>query len=68
VKKETCVIKAHLLEVSKKYTGIFAILVNGVVDWYLYEKGGINTDKLIEFLRKNITCKLRHLELVYHVS
>ena len=23
--------------------------VNGVVNWDLYEKGGINTDRLIEF-------------------
>ena len=35
-------------EVFKKYTGIFAILVYGVVEWDLYEKGGINTDRLIK--------------------
>jgi hypothetical protein len=31
-----------------------------VIEWDLYEKGGINTDRLIEFLEKNITSKLRN--------
>ena len=44
----------------QKYTGIFAINVDGVVDWDLYEKGGINTDRLIDFLEQNITNKLRN--------
>ena len=39
----------------QKYTGIFAISVNGVVGWDLYEKSGINTYRLIEFLEKFIT-------------
>jgi transposase len=55
-----CVIKTQSQEVFKKYTGIFAISVDGVVEWDLYEKGGINTDRLIEFLEKNITSKLRN--------
>ena len=59
-KGKRCVIKTHSQEVFKKYTGIFAISVNGVVGWDLYEKGGINTDRLIEFLEKNITSKLRN--------
>ena len=42
-----CVIKTQSQEVFKKYTGIFAISVDGVVEWDLYEKGGINTDRLI---------------------
>ena len=44
----------------QKYTGIFAISVDGVIEWDLYEKGGINTDRLIDFLEKNITSKLRN--------
>jgi hypothetical protein len=44
----------------KKYTGVFAISVNGVIHWNLYEKGGITTDRLIEFLEHNITSKLRN--------
>ena len=50
-KGKRCVIKTQSQEVFKKYTGIFAINVNGVVDWDLYEKGGINTDRLIDFFR-----------------
>jgi len=55
-----CVIKTTSQEVFKKYTGIFAITSKGVIEWDLYEKGGINTDRLIEFLEKNITSKLKN--------
>ena len=55
-----CVIKTQSQEVFKKYTGVFAISVNGVVNWDLYEKGGINTDRLIEFLEKYITTKFKN--------
>ena len=59
-KGKRCVLKTQSQEVFKKYTGIFAISVNGVVNWDLYEKGGINTDRLIDFLEHNITSKLRN--------
>ena len=59
-KGKRCVIKTQSQEVFKKYTGIFAISVDGVIEWDLYENGGINTDRLIEFLEKNITSKLRN--------
>ena len=59
-KGKRCIIKTQSQEVFKKYTGIFAISVDGVIDWDLYEKGGINTDRLIDFLEKNITSKLRN--------
>jgi len=55
-----CVIKTQSQEVFKKYTGIFAISVNGVEGWELYEKGGINTERLVEFLQKFITEKYRN--------
>ena len=55
-----CVIKTQSQEVFKKYTGIFAISVNGVEGWDLYEKSGINTDRLIEFLEKHITEKYKN--------
>ena len=54
-KGKRCVIKTQSQEVFKKYTGIFAISVNGIEGWDLYEKSGINTDRLIEFLEKCIT-------------
>ena len=55
-----CVIKTQSQDVFKKYTGIFAISVNGVDGWELYEKGGINTERLVEFLEKFITEKYRN--------
>ena len=59
-KGNRCVIKTQSQEVFKKYTGIFAISVNGVEGWDLYEKSGINTDRLIEFLEKFITGKYKN--------
>ena len=59
-KGKRCVIKTQSQEVFKKYTGVFAISVNGVIHWDLYEKGGITTDRLIEFLEHNITSKLQN--------
>ena len=59
-KGKRCVIKTQSQEVFKKYTGVFAISVNGVVNWDLYEKGGITTYRLIEFLEHNITSKLQN--------
>ena len=59
-KWKRCVIKTQSQEVFKKYTGIFAISVNGVEGWDLYEKSGINTDRLIEFLEKHITEKYKN--------
>jgi len=55
-----CVIKTTSQKVFKKYTGIFAITSKGVIEWDLYEKGGINTYRLVEFLEKNITSKLKN--------
>jgi transposase len=57
-KGKRCVIKTQSQEVFKKYTGIIAISVNGVINWDLYEKGGINADRLVDFLEHNITSKL----------
>jgi len=54
-KGKRCVIKTQSQEVFKKYTGIFAISSQGVIGWELYEKSGINADRLYEFLEKHIT-------------
>jgi len=59
-KGKRCVIKTQSQEVFKKYTGIFAISVNGVEGWYLYEKSGINADRMVEFLEHNITNKFKN--------
>jgi len=55
-----CVIKTQSQEVFKKYTGIFAISTKGVLGWGLYEKNGINTDRLYEFLETHITNKYKN--------
>ena len=55
-----CVIKTQQQEVFKKYTGIFAISTKGVLGWELYEKSGINTDRLYEFLETHITNKYKN--------
>jgi len=55
-----CVIKTQSQEIFKKYTGIFAISTNGVLGWNLYQKGGINTDRLVDFLETHITNKYKN--------
>ncbi len=55
-----CVIKTTSQEVFKKYTAIFAININGVIGWELYEKGGIDSDRLSIFLEKFITKKYKN--------
>jgi transposase len=59
-----CVIKTQSQEVFKKYTGIFAISSNGIEGWELYEKGGINVDRLYNFLEQNITSKYKNKLLI----
>ena len=58
--RKRCVIKTQSQEVFKKYTGIFAISTKGVLGWELYEKSGINTDRLYEFLETHITNKYKN--------
>ena len=55
-----CVIKTNSQEVFKKYTGIFAISIKGVLGYELYNKGGIDSERLYEFLEKNITNKFKN--------
>jgi hypothetical protein len=42
------------------YLSIFLYSVNGVEGWDLYEKGGINTERFVEFLQKFITEKYKN--------
>ena len=55
-----CIIKTQSQEVFKKYTGIFAISSEGVLGWYLYDKGGIDSERLADFLEANITGKYKN--------
>ena len=54
-----CVIKTQSQEVFKKYTAIFAISGKGVEGFELYEKGGIDTNRLKTFLETHIFNKYR---------
>ena len=42
-----------------------AINTEGVLGWELYEKGGIDTDRLIEFLEKFITTKYKNKLIIF---
>lgn len=59
-KGKRCIIKTNSQQVFKKYTAIFAISVDGVLDYTLYEKGGIDSERLIEFLDTYITNKYKN--------
>ena len=59
-----CVIKTNSQEVFKKYTGIFAISINGVEGYELYNKGGIDGDRLLAFLEKFITNKYKNKVII----
>lgn len=55
-----CTIKTQSQDVFKKYTAIFAISTKGVIGWKLYDKGGIDSNRLKEFLEENITTKYKN--------
>jgi hypothetical protein len=42
-------LKTHNQEVFKKYTGIFAITTKGCIGYKIYEKRGIDSNRLIDF-------------------
>ncbi len=50
-----CVIKTDDQEVFKKFTGIFAITTEGCIQYDIYEKGGIDSLRLVAFLEKILT-------------
>lgn len=52
-----CVVKTTSQEVFKKYTGVFAISSNGCIGYEVYRHGGIDSQRLIEFLQKHIITK-----------
>ena len=54
-----CVIKTKSQEVFKKYTGIFAITNRKCIGYIIYEKGGIDSNRLIDFLNEFITTKYK---------
>ena len=47
-----CTVQSNNLNVFKKYTGIFAMTISGILSYTIYSKGGIDSNRLIEFLTK----------------
>ena len=47
-----------------KYTGIFAISTNGVIGYEIYEKYGINSKRLIEFMNKFVLKKYKNKVII----
>ena len=47
-----CIIQTNNQNVFKKYTGIFAMTINGILSYTIYSKGGMDSNRLIEFLNK----------------
>lgn len=45
-----CIIKTSSQEVLKKYTSIFSILTEVFLGWDLYDKDGIDSNRLYNFL------------------
>ena len=52
-----CVVKTESQEVFKKYTGIFAISSKGVIGYEVYKKGGIDSNRMVNFINKFINGK-----------
>ena len=47
-------------EVFKKYTGIFAISSNGLIGYEIYKKGGIDSNRMVDFINKFINGKYKN--------
>ena len=56
-----CVMKTKDKRVFKKYTLVVAMNSKGIIVWILYEKGGMNTERMIEFLKKYVLKKRNNL-------
>lgn len=55
-----CVVKTENQEVFKKYTGIFAISSKGVIGYEVYKKGGIDSNRMVDFINKFINGKYKN--------
>jgi hypothetical protein len=55
-----CVVKTESQEVFKKYTGIFAISSKGVIGYEIYKKGGIDSNRMADFINMFINGKYKN--------
>ena len=49
-----CVVKTEGQEVFKKYTWIFVISSKGIIGYEVYKKGGIDSNRIVDFINKFI--------------
>jgi len=47
-----CIIQTNNQNIFKKYTGIFAMTINGILSYTIYPKSGMDSNRLIKFLNK----------------
>lgn len=59
-----CVLKTDDNAVFKKYTLLSAISSTGLVGYTLYEQGGMNTERMVEFLNQYIVGRYRDCLIV----
>lgn len=59
-----CVQKTNNSKVFKKYTLAVAITSKGVIGYELYEKGGMNVERLNFFLQKYVVNKYKGYTLI----
>ena len=59
-----CAYKTTDNKVFKKYSLLIAINTKGIVGWKLYEEGAVNSERLTEFIRENITSKFEDIVVI----
>jgi len=59
-----CVQKTTNNNVFKKYTLLVAISYNGLIGYTLFEKGGVNSDRMVVFLNKILQSKKKYLVIM----
>ena len=64
-KGKRCYYKSTDNKIFRKYTLIVAISSKGLVGYELYEKGGINTDRFLEFLDNFILSKYKNKLILF---
>jgi hypothetical protein len=67
-KGKRCVIQTNNQNVFKKYTGIFAMTTEEILFYTIYSKGGINSNRLIEFLNKFLSEQKNKLIILDNAS
>lgn len=64
-KGKQCYYKSSDNKVFRKYTLIVAISTNGLIGYELYEKGGINAERFLDFINKHILTKYKNKLLLF---